>query len=65
VHSELLLQLLLVWSDQREEQLRRARLSVTRHSSEPSGLRRWIGHRLIRVGERLASEPTLRPVRSP
>ena len=27
-------------------------------------VRRWIGHQLMRVGARLASEPTLKPIRS-
>ena len=27
-------------------------------------MRRWIGHQLMRVGARLASEPTLKPIRS-
>jgi hypothetical protein len=64
VHSHLLLQLLHSWVEEREEQLRHAHLSVSWPHSERRSVRRWIGHRLIRIGERLASESTLRPVRS-
>jgi len=32
--------------------------------SEPSGVRRWVGRQLVRVGMRLAADPTMRPVRS-
>ena len=27
-------------------------------------VRRWIGHQLMRIGARLASEPSLQPIRS-
>jgi hypothetical protein len=32
--------------------------------SQPSTIRRSIGHSIIRIGERLAAEPNLRPVQS-
>ena len=28
------------------------------------GVRRWVGRQLVRVGTRLAADPTMRPVRS-
>jgi hypothetical protein len=33
--------------------------------SERRAVRRWLGRQLVRVGTRLAAEPTMRPVRSP
>jgi hypothetical protein len=34
-----------------------------RHSRQP--FRRAIGHTIIRIGERMAAEPTFRPARTP
>jgi hypothetical protein len=46
---------------------REARLRRTTHlaSERPRRrVRRWVGHRLMRLGARLAAEPILRPVRA-
>jgi hypothetical protein len=47
---------------------RAAQLRSQIHSADPRParrpVRRWIGHQLMRVGARLASEPTLKPIRS-
>lgn len=48
--------------EDRATQLRDQIHSARRRSERP--LRRWIGHQLMRVGARLASEPTLKPIRS-
>jgi hypothetical protein len=31
---------------------------------ERRGVRRWVGRQLVRVGTRLAADPTMRPVQS-
>jgi hypothetical protein len=33
--------------------------------TERASIRRWVGHQLVRMGTRLAADPTMRPVRSP
>lgn len=38
--------------------------SGRRPVSESRQVRRWVGRQLVRAGERLAADPSLRPVRS-
>ena len=48
----------------REARLRRTRLLLGRERSRRL-VRRWIGRQLVRLGSRLANEPTtMRPVRA-
>ena len=49
--------------EDRAAQLRRQIHSVTRRP-ERRPVRRWIGHQLMRMGARLAVEPSLKPIRS-
>jgi hypothetical protein len=34
-------------------------------ADERRAVRRWVGRQLVRVGTRLAADPTMRPIRSP
>jgi hypothetical protein len=45
----------------REDSLRATPLLV---SGERKRVRRWLGRQLVRLGTRLAGEPTMRPVRA-
>jgi hypothetical protein len=49
--------------EEREARLRRTNL-LTDEEPAHRPLRRWVGRRLVRWGERLAGEPTMRPVRA-
>jgi hypothetical protein len=50
--------------ESRVAQLRRE-IHGPRHARpEPRPVRRWVGRQLVRVGHRLAADPSLRPVRS-
>ncbi len=68
MQSNLDLRVVLSLIEEREARLRRTNLLV----SEPNAdrrptrrpVRRWIGRRLVRIGARLAGEPTMRPVRA-
>ncbi len=54
---------LLSVNDARVAQLRREMEVLRAHrSSRP--VRRWLGRLLVRLGRRLAAEPSLRPARS-
>jgi hypothetical protein len=48
----------------RVAQLRREIHGVARERPAPRPVRRWVGRQLVRVGTRLAADPSLRPVRS-
>ncbi len=50
--------------EEREARLRRTNLLVAEPSPDRRPVRRWIGRRLVRLGARLAGEPTMRPVRA-
>lgn len=48
-------------------EIRVAQLRREIHGRKPAPerpLRRWVGRQLVRVGTRLAADPSLRPVRS-
>ncbi len=50
-------------NDDRVAQLRR---EIHPHVARPRrSVRRWVGRHLVRVGTRLAAEPTLKPARYP
>jgi hypothetical protein len=54
---------LLSVNDARVAQLRHEMEALQAHrSSRP--VRRWVGRQLVRLGRRLAAEPSLRPARS-
>ena len=48
-------------AQERETTLRATRLLV---SGDRKRVRRWLGRQLVRLGTRLAGEPTMRPVRA-
>jgi len=48
-------------AQEREAMLRATPLLV---SGERKRVRRWLGRQLVRLGTRLAGEPTMRPVRA-
>ena len=64
MQSNLDLRVLLSASEEREARLRRTSLPVD-PTAQHRPVRRWIGRQLVRYGTRLASEPTMRPVRAP
>jgi hypothetical protein len=50
-----------------EDRVTRMRREIHRsraHRATAQPMRRWVGRQLVRVGRRLADDPTLRPVRS-
>jgi hypothetical protein len=49
-----------------EEHVRRLRCEIHAPRGEGSStpVRRWIGRQLVRVGSRLADDPSMQPVRS-
>ena len=63
VHSYLDLRVVLALIGERQGRLHRTSLLVTEHR-ERRIVRRWIGRQLVRLGARLAGEPTMRPVRA-
>ena len=52
----------------RENEIRVAQLRREIHRSGPARdsrpVRRWVGRQLVRAGEKLAADPTMRPARS-
>ncbi len=44
-------------------QLRREIHRSRAHRTQERRMRRWVGRQLVRVGTRIAADPTLRPVR--
>ena len=63
MQSNLDLRVVLSLIEEREARLRRTSLSIDL-GAQPRPVRRWIGRQLVRFGTRLASEPTMRPVRA-
>lgn len=51
-----------------QHEIRVAQLRHQIHGRRPAsprrGVRRWVGRQLVRVGTRLAADPSLRPARS-
>jgi hypothetical protein len=64
VQSNLDLRVVLPMIEEREERLRRTNLLVIEPHAPRRRMRRWIGRQLVRLGSRLAGEPTMRPVRA-
>ena len=50
-------------NDKRVSQLRR-QLYPVHASVKRRSLRRWVGRQMVRIGVRLAADPSLRPARS-
>jgi hypothetical protein len=48
----------------RVAQLRREIHSCAPQATSERPVRRWVGRQLVRAGERLAADPSLRPARS-
>ena len=65
VQSNLDVRVVLGLIEERESRLRRTSLHIRgpEHARRP--MRRWVGRQLVRVGTKLAGEPTMRPVRAP
>jgi len=51
-------------NDARVAQLRNEIRALRIHRSNRRPVRRWVGRQLVRMGQRLAAEPSLRPARS-
>ena len=64
MQSDLDLRVVLSLIEEREKRLRRTNLPIGEHRSGPGPVRRWVGKRLVRLGERLAGEPAMRPIRA-
>jgi hypothetical protein len=50
-----------------EDRVRRLRREIhlsRAHRSRSRHMRRWVGRQLVRMGRRLAADPSIRPVRS-
>jgi len=63
VHSNLDLRVVLSLVEERQQRLRRTPLLVSEHTPRRR-VRRWIGRQLVRIGARLANEPSMRPARA-
>ena len=63
VHSNLDLRVVLSLVEERQQRLRRTPLLVSEHTPRRP-VRRWIGRQLVRIGARLANEPSMRPARA-
>ena len=64
MQSDLDLRVVLSLIEEREKRLRRTSLPIDEHRSGPGPVRRWVGQRLVRLGQRLAGEPPMRPIRA-
>ena len=64
MHGNLDVRVVLSFIEEREAQLRRTNLLASEPHAVRRPVRRWIGRRLVRIGARLANEPTMRPVRA-
>ncbi len=64
MQSNLDLRVALDFVEERQARLRRTSLLVSEPTQKRRRVRRWIGRRLVRYGHRLASEPTMWPVRA-
>ena len=51
-------------NDANVAQLRREIRARRSHRSDRRPVRRWVGRLLVRMGQRLAAEPSFRPARS-
>ena len=49
--------------EERVAHLRREIHTSRAHRAQERRVRRWVGRQLVRVGARMAADPTLRPVR--
>ena len=65
MQSNLDVRVVLGLIEEREARLRRTNLLVSEPNAPRRPVRRWIGRQLVRLGSRLAGEPTMRPVRAP
>ena len=66
VQSNLDVRVVLGLIEERETRLRRTSLQThDREHASRRRVRRWIGRQMVRLGTRLAGEPTMRPVRAP
>jgi hypothetical protein len=54
----------VAYHESRVAQLRREIRGARRARPDRRPVRRWVGRQLVRVGTRLAADPSLRPVRS-
>ena len=64
MQSNLDIRVVLGLIEEREARLRRTNLLVSEPNADRRPVRRWIGRRLVRLGIRLAADPTMRPVRA-
>jgi len=64
VQSNLDVRVVLSLIEEREARLRRTNLLVSEPHIARRPVRRWIGRQLVRLGSRLAGEPTMRPARA-
>lgn len=64
MQSSLDLQVLRVMVEDRERQLHRTHLRHRRSLATRRSLRRTVGRKLVRLGERLMTDPTPRPAGS-
>ena len=65
MQSNLDVRVVLSLIEEREARLRRTSLPI--HEQDYAGrrpVRRWIGRNLVRIGARLAGDPTMRPARA-
>jgi len=54
---------LMAANDERVARLRRELYLAPADRGNERRMRRWVGRQLVRVGTRIAADPTLRPVR--
>jgi hypothetical protein len=66
VHSNPDVRVVLAFMAEREVRLHATRLTldVNDHDLSRRPLRRWVGRQLVRLGTRLAGEPSMRPARA-
>jgi hypothetical protein len=64
VQSNLDVRVVLSLIAEREARLRRTSPLLSERHPDRRPVRRWIGRQLVRIGTRLAGEPTMRPVRA-
>lgn len=63
MHGNVDLEVLLSLGEERQARLRGTNLLLI-DRTPPHPVRRWIGRQLVRLGSRLANEPTMRPARA-
>jgi hypothetical protein len=64
VHDNLDVRVVLSFIEEREARLRGTNLLVSEPHAVRRPVRRWIGRQLVRIGARLANEPSMRPARA-